>query len=180
MNDTHRRGQRLAALAVGLTCLALPCLAAADDGPGQVRIALDIDYTIALGEGDTDNGAGGALRAGYALDLAGVSLTPEIGLAYHGFDGTLSPAIYRAFVGARASFGAGLRPGFFARFGVAHSSDDDDSRTVPTAGGGLMLDFTLLPKVDLGVHTGYENLFGNDDTDAFDWWTFGVHAAVAF
>jgi hypothetical protein len=160
--------------------MAIAPNARAEEGDKRARLAVDIDYSLALGEGDTDHGLGGALRFGYLLNLAATSITPEVGLAYHGFDGTLSPSIYTAFVGGRATFSGVLAPGLYARLGIAHSNDDAVSRTVPMIGAGLTLDFSPMPVLDVGLHTGYENLFGSDEANAFDWWTFGGHVGVAF
>ena len=155
--------------------------ARAEEGERRFRLAIDMDYSIALGEGDTDNGLGGALRFGYPLNLGATSVTPEIGLGYHGFDGSLSPSIYSAFIGGRTTFSGLLAPGLYARLGIAHANEDvGPSRTVPMIGLGLTLDVSPMPILDVGLHTGYENLFGSDNANAFDWWTFGGHVGVAF
>ena len=181
MKSTQRRARLTAFLIASTLASSVANDARAEtENPRRTRVTLDIDYALALGEGDTDKGAGGTLRLGHELDLATVALTPEVGLAYHGFDGSRSPSIYRAFIGARSGFGGLLEPSLYARIGVAHANEDDGSRTVPSFGAGLALDFTPIPMLDLGVHSGYELLFSGGDEDAFDWWVFGGHAGFVF
>jgi hypothetical protein len=44
--------------------------------------------------------------------------------------------------------------------------------------GGLAIDFTLLPLIDLGVHGAYNVLLPRGDTDAFKFVTLGAQAAL--
>jgi len=53
-----------------------------------------------------------------------------------------------------------------------------ESRTAPMLDGGLAVDFTLLPLIDLGVHGGYNMMFPRDDGSALEFVTLGAHAAL--
>jgi hypothetical protein len=132
-----------------------------------------------IDEPGVDAGAGGALRLGQELDLILLSLTPEVGASYHTFGGAFEPTHTSGFVGARLSFGKVLEPGVFAHVGVGHLSVEGGSETAPALDAGVSLDLTLLPVIDLGAHAAYDALLVSD-ADAFDWYRFGVHAALSF
>lgn len=151
--------------------------AAAGNGP---KLALDGEAAIALQPDRLGSGAGGALRFGYELDAKIISLTPEIGGSFHALGGDLAPSLYRGFGGARLALGAIVRPGVFAHIGYAHVSYDVGSRDAPTYDGGIFLDFTVLPIIDLGLHGGYAMIASNSEGAAIHWMSAGAHVAIVF
>lgn len=159
------------------TTLASAAPAAAGNGP---KLALDGEAAIALEPDRVGSGAGGALRFGYELDAAILSITPEIGGSFHALGGDLAPSLYRGFGGARLALGAIVRPGLYGHIGYAHVSYGDFSRDAPTYDGGLFLDFTVLPVIDIGVHGGYAMIASSDEGAAIRWLSAGAHLAVVF
>ena len=141
------------------------------------NIAVDFDFGAALDEPGTKSGGGGALRIGQELDLFLISLTPEVGGSYHAFGGDDETRIYGGFLGGRLAVGKIIEPAIFAHAGVAHVRGFE-SRTAPTLDGGLALDFTLLPLIDLGVHGAYNVMFPRDDGSSLEFVTLGAHAAL--
>ncbi len=159
------------------TTLASAAPAAAGNGP---KLALDGEAAIALEPDRVGSGAGGALRFGYELDAAILSITPEIGGSFHALGGDLAPSLYRGFGGARLALGAIVRPGLYGHIGYAHVSYGDFSRDAATYDGGLFLDFTVLPVIDIGVHGGYAMIASSDEGAAIRWLSAGAHLAVVF
>jgi hypothetical protein len=141
------------------------------------HIALDFDFGAALDEPGTTSGGGGALRIGREWDLFLISLTPEIGGSYHAFGGDDETRIYSGFLGGRLAVGKIIEPAIFGHVGVGHVRGFE-SRTAPMLDGGLAVDFTLLPLIDLGVHGGYNMMFPRDDGSALEFVTLGAHAAL--
>ena len=154
------------------------------DEPGGTRIALDLDYALAIDERQIDNGGGGALRMGFELDAIAVSLTPELSFGYHSFGGDFGPRLYRGTGGLRLSILKVVEPGVFAHAGIGRASFDlpnglvDPSRTAFTWDAGLTLDLTLLPVFEFGVHGAYNSLAAGD-AETLNWTTFGLHATLA-
>jgi hypothetical protein len=169
-------------LTIGLV-IAVAGEARADE-PGGTRIALDLDYAVAIDEIDVDNGGGGALRTGFELDAVAVSLTPELSFGYHSFAGDFGPRLYRGTAGLRLSFLKVVEPGVFAHAGVGRASYDlsngliDPSRTAFTWDAGLTLDLTLLPVLEAGAHGAYNSLAAGD-AERLEWATFGLHITLA-
>ena len=141
------------------------------------NIALDLDFGAALDQPGTKSGGGGALRIGQELDLFLISLTPEVGGSYHAFGGDDETRTYGGFVGGRLAIGKIIEPSIFAHAGVARVQGFE-SRTAPTLDGGLALDFTLLPLIDLGVHGAYNVIFPREDGSSLEFVTLGAHAAL--
>lgn len=168
-------------LYVAALSLAAAALAVSPTARAGTTLALDLDFATAIDEPHIDSGGGGALRLGYELDLAVLSLTPEIGGSYHALGGRIDVKHYAGFVGGRVSFGKVLEPGVFAHLGIGRLSADvgDASDTGPAFDAGVTLDFTLLPILDLGVHAAYANLI-MDEGENFDWVRLGAHAALSF
>jgi hypothetical protein len=144
---------------------------------GSTQVAVDFDFGAALDEPGIDQGGGGAIRVGQKFDLLLLSLTPEAGGSYHAFSGDAGSKIYSGFLGGKLGIGAVVQPSIFAHLGVAHL-DAIESRTAPKLDGGLALDFTLIPLIDLGVHGGYNVMFPSSDQESLSWLTFGAHAAL--
>jgi hypothetical protein len=143
----------------------------------NTNIALDFDFGAALDEPGTSAGGGGALRIGQELDLVLISLTPEVGGSYHTFGGADKTRLYAGFVGGRLAVGKVIEPAIFGHVGVGHVQGFE-SRTAPLVDGGLALDFTLLPLIDLGVHGAYNVMFPRNDGSALEFVTLGAHAAL--
>ncbi len=168
---------------LGALSMALPAHARDDrddDHGGKTTLALDLEYAGPIDEGSVKGGSGGALRLGREADLVLVSLTGEIGGSYHSFSGTPDVSVWRGFVGGRFAVGKILEPGVYGHLGIGRLSVDPGSRTSPTFDGGLFLDLTVLPLVDLGVHAGYDTVLGKDGAQAFDYYVAGAHAALVF
>jgi hypothetical protein len=194
----NRRNRLLPAvqgkLVLGLlaaTCLAVATPARADDDGrddrehdnrrdrdgSKTHIALDFDVNSAVDEPDTKAGGGGALRLGQELDLFLISLTPELGGSYHAFGGDDQSKLYAGFLGGRLAIGKIIEPSLFAHVGVGRL-DGPDTRTAPIMDGGLAIDFTLLPLIDLGLHGAYNVMLPRDDGTSFKFVTLGAQAAL--
>lgn len=155
-----------------------PHAAEARTGP---KLALDGEAAAALQPDRMMTGGGGALRLGFELDATILSLTPEIGGSYHSFGGsTESITALRGFGGARLALGAAVRPGIYGHVGYAHVGEGSASRDAPTYDGGLFLDFTLLPIIDLGLHGGYAMIAASPEGAANHWLNGGAHIAFSF
>jgi hypothetical protein len=181
---------------LGLSLLAATCLSIAgpaqadedsrDEGARESRrdrdtskthIAADFDFNSAVNAPEIDAGGGGALRLGQELDLFLVSLTPELGGSYHGFSGEDRTKLYAGFLGGRFAVGKIIEPSLFGHVGVGRL-DGLETRTAPLLDGGLAIDFTLLPLLDLGVHGAYNVLLLRGDAQAFKFVTLGAQAAL--
>lgn len=181
-------------LALGLlaaTCLAVASPARADDDSrdegaresrrdrdtSKTHVAVDFDFNSAVNAPEIDAGGGGALRLGQELDLFLVSLTPELGGSYHSFSGEDRTKLYAGFLGGRFAVGKIIEPSLFGHVGLGRL-DGLESSTVPLLDGGLAIDFTLLPLIDLGVHGAYNVLLPRGDGEAFKFVTLGAQAAL--
>ena len=173
---------RTRTLRAGLLAAALLALSASV--PGSARA----DWTLA-GDLEADVpvsleriSAGFAVRIGYQLHLPLLTLTPEIGFHYAGFDP--EPSLYRGIAGGRLGIGEVFRVGVFAHVGVGHASFDtvvgDVSHTAFTFDLGAFLDLTILPLIDIGIHAGYGNLSPEGEEDALQWIPLGAHVAIVF
>jgi hypothetical protein len=167
----------LAALFAGLLVFGSARDAHASSG---TAIGVDLDYAHGISEPGTDNGTGFNVRLGYKLDLLVLQLTPEVGGAYHTFTGDADAKFSQGIVGGRLAFGKILEPGVYAHLGYGHVSEFGTSRSGATIDGGLTLDLTILPLIDLGIHGGYNGLLATDGYPAFDTYVLGVHAALVF
>ena len=148
-----------------------------DDDTSRTHIAVDFDFGSALDAPETKSGGGGAIRLGQEFDLFLVSLTPEFGGSYHAFGGNDETKLYSGFLGGRLAIGKIVEPSIFGHLGVAHVAGLE-SRTAPIMDGGLAIDFTLLPLIDLGVHGAYNVMFPREDGSALKFLTLGAHAAL--
>lgn len=148
-----------------------------DHDKSKTHIAVDFDFNTAIDAPTTEAGGGGALRLGQEFDLFLVSLTPEFGGSYHAFGGDDRTKLYTGFLGGRFSVGKIIEPSIFAHLGVGHVSGLE-RRTAPVMDGGLALDFTLLPLIDLGVHGSYNVMLPRQDGSALKFVILGAHAAL--
>lgn len=150
-----------------------------DRDKSKTHIAVDFDFSTSIDAPRTDSGGGGAVRLGQEFDLFLVSLIPELGGSYHGFGGDGNTKLYRGFLGGRLAVGKIIEPSIFAHLGVGRLEGVEE-RTAPVMDGGLAIDFTLLPLIDLGVHGAYNVMLPRDDGTAFKFVTLGAHAALVF
>lgn len=173
-------------LAAALAVASLTTLAAT---PAKAGPAVGVDLEAALPivkPSHVSSGYAGNLRLGYKLNLLVLSITPEIGGGYTGLQGDLAPGIVRGFVGGRVAVGALVQFGVYGHIGYAHVSYDEfrgtkiDGRSAPTYDGGLTLDLTVLPKIDVGVHGGYQLVAGSDNQRPIATLNAGLHAAIIF
>jgi hypothetical protein len=155
-----------------ITVLALFAPGVAVAGP---VLGIDVEGVYPLGQGlSPDIGYGGTVRLGYKLPIPALALTPEVGVGYHSFrdDGN----VIRAVAGGRASFGAGLAAGAYGHVGYARL-DLNNGRSSLIYDGGLTLDVTAVPVVDLGVQAGYNRM---ELDSPVGWLSFGGHATFSF
>ncbi|HEY3665870.1 MAG TPA: hypothetical protein VGL19_07725 [Polyangiaceae bacterium] len=168
----------LPAVIAGLLVFASARPAQASSG---TAIGVDLDYTNGIKEPFVGSGTGFNVRLGYKLDLLLLQLTPEVGGAYHTFSGDAGAKFSQGIAGARIAFGKILEPGAYAHVGYGHVGvDGGGGRSGATIDGGLTLDLTILPLIDLGVHAGYNGLLASGSNNAFDTYVLGVHGALVF
>jgi hypothetical protein len=164
------------ALLFALTFTAAPSRA-------ETAIAADIDFAVPV-DTPAESGGGFAIRLGQELHVPLVVLTPEIAFSYHAFSGDYAPEVYRGIAGLRLGIGEVFRGGIFGHLGVGWFEIDvsgtDPSHTAFTYDGGVMLDFTLLPLLNLGVHAAYNHVNGGDHASGFQWVSLGAHVALVF
>lgn len=167
-----------ATLAGGAALTAILCAAPAS---AKTAIAADLDYAAPI-DSDAKSGTGFAIRVGQQVHLPLIAITPELAFADHTFAGDFGPTAYRGLVGLRLGFGELIRPGVYAHLGLGHLTLPDPlpSHTAFTYDGGVFLDLTVLPLLDLGVHGAYNRLNEGDGISAFEWATIGAHAALIF
>jgi hypothetical protein len=163
--------------------LTLPA-AAADRTLGGPRVSVDVDSILPLDEPDIDTGIGAGLRLGNELDLVAVTLTPEIAGTAHSFANDWEPELYRGTAGLRLSVGKLVEPGVFAHVGVGDLRIEGErgaaDRTAFTWDGGLTLDLTLIPVIQLGAHASYGYLAAGDADESLDWVLAGAHVTFSF
>ena len=164
------------------TCIARSAEAREDgaDDKSKTILAFDLDFVAPLREPGADIGGGGAVRLGRKMDFVLVSLTPEIGGGYDGFSGDAKAGIYRGFIGARLGFGKIIEPSVFAHIGVGRLDADFGNHTAATFDGGIALDLTFLPLINLGAHASYNTLLAQSNYSSFDWLALGLHVALVF
>lgn len=170
-----------------LTCASFGLSAAtahadddSDDGDGdswaRFMLGVDLDYVFAATLDSINAGGGGALRVGSELDLMVVTLIPEGYFSYHTFDGS-DLDVMSGRLGGRLRIGKIVEPGIFAHVGVAHV-DGVAEYTAPALDGGVTLDVTVIPLIDIGVHAAYDAVLRTAGSPPFSHATFGLHAAL--
>ena len=150
------------------------------DDKSKTVLAFDLDFVAALSEPGASIGGGGAVRLGRKLDFVLVSLTPEIGGGYDRFNGYNNDSIYRGFIGGRLGFGKIIEPSVFAHVGVGKLDTNFGDHTAVTFDGGIALDLTFLPLINLGAHASYNSLLPQGSYASFDWLALGLHVALVF
>lgn len=148
----------------------------------EQAIGFDLDYAVPINSDPVSPGWGMGIRLGSQVHVPLVVVTPEVGFTYHTFGGT-SPNVYRGLGGVRVGIGEIIRPGVFGHIGYgAFRSDVGGSRDTSfsfTYDLGACLEFTLLPVLNLGVHTAYNKWTGGDNPP-FSFATVGAHAVLVF
>jgi hypothetical protein len=167
-----------------LACAALVVVAAAPNpARADILIGVDIEGVEPL-DSPAEFGGGFAVRLGDQIHLPLIAITPELAFSYANFSEDYGPSIYRGTVGARLGIGEIIRPGIYAHIGLGRYEldlpGDNPSGTDVTYDVGLVLDFTVLPLLNLGVHAAYNRLGGDDVRDDFEWLTTGAHVELVF
>ena len=165
----------------GLACVASDALA-------KPKIAAEVDFAVPVLVNGAKPGAGGALRGGYELNVTIVHVMPEVGVGFHKLTDDGGPSIFRGFVGGRAGLGDGVRfDGFLhigygnIAYGATPVGGGDSSFAAPILDGGLALDFTLIPAIDLGIHASYNTALNRTGTaDTPRWIGLGAQLAIVF
>jgi hypothetical protein len=168
------------ALLTALACAGVAVASAPDTAHATVEIAADVEADVPVGI-ELDAAPAFAVRLGYQLHLPAIVLTPEIGVHHASFDP--DPTLLRGIAGARLGIGEIFRVGAYAHVGFARLAFDspsgDGSETAFSYDVGAFLDFTLLPLLNIGVHTGYGHVDAiDDDAEALNWIPLGVHVAL--
>jgi len=170
--------------------LALP-LAAAPRAQAQFTLAVDLEADIPFDKTQSLNkdylepdhvrmisGPAVAGRLGYELPVPLLHVVPEIGFQYARYNNAKA---YRGFAGGRVGIGVVLQLGVYAHIGLGKIEYDGIKPATDTTlnyDGGLYLDFTALPLVDIGVHAGVGRFENREDRDPLQWLALGAHAAV--
>jgi hypothetical protein len=166
--------------------LGSPARTARADGEAvpSTKPAIDLEYALFMGRA-LDDGAGGALRIG--REFAGMlSLTPELGISYHCANGVHDASLYRGFIGPRLSIGKTIHGGVFGHLGYGRiafrhvSGPLDQSHDALAYDGGLTVDVTLLPVLDVGAHAAYNGLASSHEHEGVHWLSVGGHVSVRF
>lgn len=147
---------------------------------GRLMVALDMDYSAALSHSEIDQGGGGGVRIGLERDYFLVTMIPELQLNYHHLNANTpdDATISSAKVGGRIRFFKIIEPGVFAHAGLGHIGGDRVYEHTGIAfDAGFTLDLTILPLVDIGLHTAWNRIFG-DDEDGVSYVTAGAHLAL--
>jgi hypothetical protein len=189
-----KRAQRVgiygAAFAAALALSSATLWMAPGEAHAETTIAGDFDFAFPASAGWADTGVGFGIRIGQELHVPLLAINPELGFTYHTFgtgSGNLStndPSVYRGIAGLRLGLGEIFRVGVSGHLGVgrldANINLRDVSHTAFTWDMGLFLDLTVLPLLNVGVHTAYTKVASNDEKNALQWYTLGAHAALVF
>jgi hypothetical protein len=160
-------------LATAVAACSVPSSASAAN-----KFAVDAEFAYPEDRPGVHRGWGAGARVGKHWDLWLIELTPELGGSYSSFPGPASARAYRGVLGARVAVGFIIEPSVFAHAGVGHLRHaSEPTVTDLTYDGGLGLDFTLIPKIDLGVHATWIAVDGSDTSQQFSWLALGAHVA---
>lgn len=143
------------------------------------ELSVDVGAAFPTGSGN-DDGFGVGLRYGHSLDLAIISLVPELGAGYHAFSGRNDADALSVFGGGRIALGFILEPSVYAHAGVGHVWGDLSSFTSIYYDVGAAVDLTAIPMLSFGPHLTFAGIAGNDDRDAFSWTEIGGHVTFEF
>lgn len=145
---------------------------------GRLMLALDMDYSAALEHSEIDQGGGAGIRVGFERDLFLVTLIPELQLDAHHFNANTpdNATISTAKIGGRIRFLKIIEPGIFAHAGLGHVGGDRVYEHTGIAfDAGFTIDLTILPLIDIGLHTAWNHIFGEED---ISYATAGAHLAL--
>jgi hypothetical protein len=158
-------------------------LLVAHSARAEKQISLDVEAALPANDGH-DDGWGLGARVGNKWDLVLISLTPEVGFNYHAFGGSPDAEAFAVVAGGRIGIGFVIEPSAFIHAGIGHvgygTAAGDYSRTSLAYEGGLALDLTLLPVIDIGAHAALAGIAGDADEDAFSWLALGGHVSFNF
>lgn len=180
----ERGRSKLALMARGACALSVVagCLLMTRPARADLELGADLEGVYSL-DGDRSAGGGGfGVRLGNRFALPLVVMAVELKGGFYGYGGDRNSKVYTGLAGARIGVGEVIRPSLFAHVGIGHVTHDDlpgapaPNRTGFTADGGVALDFTLLPLLDIGVHGSYGVITNAD----FDWILGGLHATLVF
>jgi hypothetical protein len=188
--DRARKPRRLPRVLGLYACCAAAALCVFASAPGRAHalsVAGDLDFVSPVSSNIDKSGWGFGIRLGSELHLPLLALTPEIGFTYASF--STQATAYRGIVGANLGIGEVLRFGVMAHLGIGHVSVDntpalaaagESSRTAFTLDGGIFLELTVIPLLNVGVHGAYNHLAGENGRDGLQWITAGAHATLVF
>jgi hypothetical protein len=183
-----RASTRMLGLGVGCAAAVLCIFAIAPRSAHAWNLSGDLDFVEPVSSNYNKGGWGFGVRVGEELHLPLLALTPEIGFTYASF-ADVGPSVYRGIVGANLGIGEVLRFGVSAHIGFGHVSVEsvpalelvgEVTHTAFTWDGGLFLELTLLPIINVGIHGAYNSAAGKDNADGLHWFTGGVHATFVF
>lgn len=183
MCDDSRRSLHLpVALAAALTALA--SMGFSGTAQAADKIAVDVDHTLSNNLPRTDEGWGAGVRLGHEWNLVLLKLVPEFGFSYQDFQGPSDANAWRAVAGGRLAIGLLIEPSAYVHVGVGHYRYDELLGSVSHTGfaydGGVALDLTAIPIIDVGVHFTVAGISGNSDVNDASWTALGAHAAIKF
>ena len=149
---------------------------AAKTAHAELGIAADVESDVPV-DSEADATLGLGARLGYRLRLPLFLLVPEVGIHYASFGS--NPRLLRGIAGAQIGFGEIFRFGAYSHIGVGSLSFDSGANDTTgfTFDAGGFFDFTLLPKLNVGVHAGY-GFVDVSDAGALKWVPLGVHVEL--
>ena len=134
------------------------------------KTVIGAEMTYAIGQDQQDLN----LRFGWRWKLATALVQADIlGGTTLGSGGEVSPL---AMGGVTVGFGPIVQPRIFARAGVRIT----DSGTPIRQALGAALVFTMIPKVEIGIHGAYNGETDNASDTKSNWWSGGAEASLAF
>jgi hypothetical protein len=174
-------------------------IAQTEEAHADVLIGVDANGGFNIGELSTEGiGLGANLRVGYSFDIPLLRLAPEVQVGYMGFsvpNPDTAGAVDAAAAADLRTFSGrgGLRIGYGGLlFGVSayghagygmtmtQSSGADTIRADgPSFDGGLAVDVTAIPFVNIGLHGGYNTIL-LADAEPLRWIDAGLHVEVVF
>ena len=167
---------------VALGFAAAAVLVLAPSARAELAIAADFEALMPLDIDDVKTAPGFGVRLGYQLHLPLFAITPELGYKWASFKN--GAVINRGIAGARFAIGEVFRFGVSAHLGFGHRSEEyqavEHSNVGMSFDGGLFLDLTVIPLLDVGAHIDYGRLAGDatEGLEVLQWVTFGLHAAL--
>jgi hypothetical protein len=145
------------------------------------KVAVDAELAYPDDLAGTKQGWGAGVRLGKHWDLWLVELTPEVGASYHAFAGTADVKAYRGVLGARLALGLIHEPSIFGHAGIGRVGYSGAPWATGVAyDAGVGLDFTLIPRIDIGAHATLARVGGSEFEEPLSWIALGAHLALEF